>query len=426
MMALRVAAFLVTIAADDGPSPWSCPSFPRDILFVKGKKVAGTTIGGVMRRIGANKGISFYSPEVPEQAKTSGRERWILDDFVKFEQSHNSFVGWAQEQTLSPMRAGLGDTSKALEALAERALRVTVVREPVAHALSACTHFGPCATKTKGNKIFTNVTVAARKDWILKSMGPAQMWRFITPWPSEVLRKGSFTASLEERRNATKRLAEYYHVILLADDVDRSLVAMASVIPGIQLTDVLYLAAKTTHTGRRPPVEPQPPDFLHHLDRLFYGAPDLSDASSGASSSSSSSDDVLFAPDTDLYFWATARLRATIDKIGHRRFDRDLVRFQRMQARMLAACTAGKKHQRRLETDLEDTIPPRLPTGITPRTARECLYGDQGCGFKCIDAWVRDHTTLLRSPRQQQFRHPRRKGRGDFRKSSSQNWGDPT
>jgi len=66
---------------------WS-HGLPCDMIFVKGKKVAGTTVGGVMRRIGMQKGIEFFSPRVPQRSsiawRSGGRERWVLEEFGKF------------------------------------------------------------------------------------------------------------------------------------------------------------------------------------------------------------------------------------------------------------------------------------------------------------------------------------------------------
>ncbi|KAJ1455297.1 hypothetical protein M885DRAFT_221476 [Pelagophyceae sp. CCMP2097] len=149
---LGVARLLLLFCAGlaYGAEPWmvGAPTFPCDLLFVKGKKVAGTTVGGIVRRMGETFGISFFSPEVPRtkaQAwRSGGREKWILEQFDDFASKASAKkIGWAQEQTLSPRRAGLRNTSQALERLAQRALRLTVVREPMEHALSACTHFGP-------------------------------------------------------------------------------------------------------------------------------------------------------------------------------------------------------------------------------------------------------------------------------------------
>jgi hypothetical protein len=141
-----VVALLATVGAATAAAPraWLADfegGFPADMLFVKGKKVAGTTLGGVVRRIGARHGVAFFSPKMPEKPpaswKSGGRERWILEEFGKFAASADGKVGWGQEQTLSPRRRGLNASSGPLHALAARSLRLTVVREPVAHALSA-------------------------------------------------------------------------------------------------------------------------------------------------------------------------------------------------------------------------------------------------------------------------------------------------
>ena len=399
---MLLLSLVVSLCAESPAGPWHWPgSFPSDVVFVKGKKVAGTTVGGVMRRLGRRYGVRFFSPKVPQRSsaawRSGDREKWILREFERFygESNGSSFCGWAQEQTLSLRRTGLEET--ALAALAKGALRVTVIREPLAHAVSACTHFGPCAVKTEGNKVFANTSAAARVDWVQKSLGPAQMWRFITPWPSEL------TTLLKEEGHhnfskATCAVAQdFYNVVLLADDIDASLVAMAFVLD-VALEDVLYVAAKTTHTERRPPVQAQPENFQRFLKDLFYAGFDAD-----THQQASESQQRQFAPDTHLYLWARARLDATIASIGRRRFQRDLDRFKRMQQAMLSACHSPKRKKKKMIThstsDSNDDeltkheFSARLPPGITPKLAHECLYIDQGCGFRCIDAWVKQHHT---------------------------------
>lgn len=411
----------------DTTTPWGWDGgMPADVVFVKGKKVAGTTVGGIMRRLGHKHGIDFFSPTVPSRStsawRSGGRERWILERFGEFAEKNKKYVAWAQEQTLSPRRAGLESTSAALFEVAQRAWRVTVIREPFAHALSACTHFGPCAVKTVGDKKFANTTSAARMAWIDESLGPAQMWRFITPEPRRLID----LHQPDRRREATRAAAEYYHAILLADDLHRSLVALALSTPGLDLSDVLYIPAKTTHTGRRPPVEKQPEDFVGHLRTKFY------DGKSPGDPIESYGDSPRLAADTELYLFARARLNATIHNVsgGPDAFYRELKRYEKMQARMLEACvtslssrrhqhhrrSSSSSHRRSLlsysnfgvnETRQEGAAayPPRannqtqqrvlLPGGMSPRAAHECLYGDQGCGYRCIDAWVVDREKRL-------------------------------
>lgn len=398
--------------------PWEWTGgMPADVVFVKGKKVAGTTVGGIMRRLGQKHGIDFFSPKVPARStvawRSGGRERWILEQFADFAASSSArHIAWAQEQTLSPMRAGLKETSKALASLAKRAWRVTVIREPFAHALSACTHFGPCAVKRVGHKQFTNTTAAARMAWIDESLGPAQMWRFITPEPSRLL--DVLGDDVTKMQAAARSAVNFYHAVLIADDLDASLVALAISTPGLDLTDVLYIPAKTTHTERRPAVGKQPDSFVNHLQQVFYAGAKPQDPIH------TYADSPKLAPDTQVYLFAKARLEATVHSaIGKDRFERELHRFRKMQSRMLAVC--GGRHQNRHRRspsganrsahiagrhllvlpengansdDREATsFSSRLlslPAGIPPKAARECLYGDQGCGYRCIDAWVAD------------------------------------
>lgn len=407
--------------------PWDWKGgMPADVVFVKGKKVAGTTVGGIMRRLGQKHGIDFFSPKVPSRStvawRSGGRERWILEQFADFAASSSArHIAWAQEQTLSPMRAGLKETSKALANLAKRAWRVTVVREPYAHALSACTHFGPCAVKRVGDKQFTNTTAAARMAWIDDSLGPAQMWRFITPEPSRLL--DVLGDDVTKMRAAAHRAVNFYHAVLIADDLDASLVALAISTPGLDLSDVLYIPAKTTHTERRPAVGKQPDTVLNHLQQVFYAGAKPQDPIH------TYADSPNLAPDTEVYLFAKARLEATVHSaIGRDRFERELHRFRNMQSRMLAVCGGRHQHKRRRPLSGANTtahiagrnllILPEtgvqagdreatsfssrllsLPAGIPPKAARECLYGDQGCGYRCIDAWVEDRSRQIAARR---------------------------
>ena len=358
-------------------------TFPCDVLFVKGKKVAGTTLGGVVRRLGGRHGVDFFSPGVPAKTpadwRSGGRERWILDEFAAFaaRRAPGRHLGWGQEQTLSPRRRGLEASSRPLVDLAAGALRVTVVREPVAHAVSACTHFGPCGHRAANAKAGYNASTEARLAWVRDELTTAQMLRFVAPDPALVSRDG---------RAAAAAAAEFYHAILVADAVDESLVALALAVPGLSLEDVLYVSAKTTHTARRPATEKLADGFREGLERLFYGAalakgggePPL------ALPPEERPDDL--APDAHLYLAARARLAATIASVGARDFDVKLRRFRKVQQRMLAACARPG-----------DRPKGALPTGLHPREAAACIYGDQGCGHKCIDAWIVDRDAKLKA-----------------------------
>ena len=122
---LLLASAAAANAAAEGP--WLDGfngTFPCDVLFVKGKKVAGTTLGGVVRRLGGRHGVDFFSPGVPAKTpadwRSGGRERWILDEFAAFaaRRAPGRHLGWGQEQTLSPRRRGLEASSRPLVDLA--------------------------------------------------------------------------------------------------------------------------------------------------------------------------------------------------------------------------------------------------------------------------------------------------------------------
>ena len=118
--------------------------------------------------------------------------------------------------------------------------------------------------------------MAAKLEFVTDSMKLNQMWRFITPHPdadvaSERRAGGvfwnptqaspvrsaeynTFETNAESKAAAAKAAVEFYHAVLLADEIDASLVALALSVPTLRLSDVLYLPAKTTHTARRPAV----------------------------------------------------------------------------------------------------------------------------------------------------------------------------
>lgn len=351
-------------AVPDAAAPWLAGfqhKWPCDVLFVKGKKVAGTTLGGVVRRLGRRHGISFFAPSMPKipppDWQSGGRERWVLQEFETFVARKRGLVGWGQEQTLSPRKRGLDESSRPLMALAERALRVTAVRDPVRHAISACTHFGPCGQRMEGGAAY-NASTQGRLDWITQEMGTGQMARFVTPAPE-----------------STRAPADFYHAIFVADRLDESLVALALVLE-LELEDVLYVSAKTSHTRRRPKTEAPDPLFRTGLRRAFYGRTYSMEEPPLPLPPSKRPPD--FSADAAMYHDAVARLEATIDKIGNRNFEVHLRRFRKMQLRLIEACARGGARRAKLGRD-----------------AGACLYGDQGCGYKCIDAWARERSQRL-------------------------------
>ena len=508
---LRVVAAAVAAHAAPAARPWleGCDlALPCDVLFVKGKKVAGTTLGGVVRRAGRRHGVDFFSPVMPKRLpndwRSGGRERWILEEFGRFASSRRGPVGWGQEQTLSPRRRGLRESSEMLKKLAERGLRITVVREPVAHAVSACARpsgiSGPwvlilrCTSRgqhSNAARISSNGARAAERPgrarrhalWALRRPGgeragrlqrvdggavavghakyghgpdaavrdarardgagtklsrcrffvrraerspniPAQLCGEIRGYPRRPEALGTDDAS-----NASQAAADFYHAILLADKIDESLVALALAVPGLELEDVLYVSAKTSHTARRPKTEKLRDDFRVGLREAFYG-PAFADEAPPLPLVETTRP-FEFAADAHLYHAAAARLDATIEKFGDFEFARHLRRFRKMQARMAPVCAKGDGPKRK-----------RFPGGLHPRDAGACIYGDQGphppggetsktrlfvrgakrarafrnapskyfggirnepdragCGHRCIDAWVEERAKRLAAAR---------------------------
>ena len=65
---ILAAVGAIAAAQEKEARPWLAGfgrTFPCDVLFVKGKKVAGTTLGGVVRRIGKRHGVEFFAPTMP-------------------------------------------------------------------------------------------------------------------------------------------------------------------------------------------------------------------------------------------------------------------------------------------------------------------------------------------------------------------------
>ena len=352
---ILAAVGAIAAAQEKEARPWLAGfgrTFPCDVLFVKGKKVAGTTLGGVVRRIGKRHGVDFFAPTMPSQVprdwRSGGRERWVLEEFGRFLTRSKGLVGWGQEQTLSPRKKGLAESSGPLQALAAKALRLTAVRDPVKHAISACTHFGPCGRRSSGGSAY-NATSEARLSWVSNDMGTGQMSRFVANEPE-----------------GSESPADFYHAIFVTDRLDESLVALALSLK-LDLEDVLYVSAKTSHTQRRPKTEALDRDFKQGLRRAFYG--DQYTNSEPPLPLPRSKRPADFSPDAALYHDAVARLDATIASLPT--FEVHLRRFRKMQGRLVEACARGGSRRARLGRD-----------------AGACLYGDQGCGYRCIDEWA--------------------------------------
>ena len=363
----------IAAAQEKEARPWLAGferTFPCDVLFVKGKKVAGTTLGGVVRRIGKRHGVDFFAPTMPSQVprdwRSGGRERWVLEEFGRFLTRSKGLVGWGQEQTLSPRKKGLAESSGPLQELAAKALRLTAVRDPVKHAISACTHFGPCGRRSSGGSAY-NATSEARLSWVSNDMGTGQMSRFVAHEP-----------------DSSQSPADFYHAIFVTDRLDESLVALALSLK-LDLEDVLYVSAKTSHTQRRPKTEALDRDFKQGLRRAFYG--DQYTNSEPPLPLPRSKRPADFSPDAALYHDAVARLDATIASLPT--FEVHLRRFRKMQGRLVEACARGGARRARLGRD-----------------AGACLYGDQGCGYRCIDEWAAAPRGAA-GPREQPLRRPR-------------------
>ena len=187
-------------------------------------------------------------------------------------------------------------------------------------------------------------------------MGTGQMSRFVAHEP-----------------DSTASPSDFYHAIFVTDRLDESLVALALSLK-LDLEDVLYVSAKTSHTQRRPKTEALDREFKQGLRRAFYG--DHYASSEPPLPLPRSQRPADFSPDAALYHDAVARLDATIAALPA--FDVHLRRFRKMQGRLVEACARGGSRRARLGRD-----------------AGACLYGDQGCGYRCIDEWAAERAKRL-------------------------------
>ena len=192
------------------------------------------------------------------------------------------------------------------------------MRDPVKHAISACTHFGPCGRRSSGGSAY-NATSEARLSWVSNDMGTGQMSRFVAHEP-----------------DSSQSPADFYHAIFVTDRLDESLVALALSLK-LDLEDVLYVSAKTSHTQRRPKTEALDRDFKQGLRRAFYG--DQYTNSEPPLPLPRSKRPADFSPDAALYHDAVARLDATIASLPT--FRGHLRRFRKMQGRLVEACARG-------------------------------------------------------------------------------------
>lgn len=80
--------------------------------------------------------------------------------------------------------------------------------------------------------------------------------------------------------------------------------------------------------------------------------------------------------DEVLHKAANASLDMTIEKLGRKEFQRNLMLFRQAQADISKNCS--------------DIV--RLPCDANGRriVRNDCLYGDNGCGFKCMDEYFRE------------------------------------
>ena len=363
-------------------------TFPCDVLFVKGKKVAGTTLGGVVRRIGKRHGVDFFAPTMPSQVprdwRSGGRERWVLEEFGRFLTRSKGLVGWGQEQTLSPRKKGLADKSGPLQELAAKALRLTAVRDPVKHAISACTHFGPCGRRSSGGSAY-NVILRSSVELGHGRHGLGQMSRFVANEPE-----------------GSESPADFYHAIFVTDRLDESLVALALSLK-LDLEDVLYVSAKTSHTQRRPKTEALDRDFKQGLRRAFYG--DQYTNSEPPLPLPRSKRPADFSPDAALYHDAVARLDATIASLPT--FEVHLRRFRKMR-RLVEACAragaAGAARPRRGACLFTDQV--RLP--VHRRVGRRTSQAPRGA------AGPREQPPSSTARGKWRGRRPRRRRTGPF------------
>ena len=157
------------------------------------------------------------------------------------------------------------------------------------------------------------------------------------------------------------QIVQDYDFIGVSERLHESLVAVAMLL-NIPLADVLHLGSKVSG-GYKLTTDPLGCDWLQHT----FITPEMQEVLDSPEWHESIKNDVL------LYEAVNRSLDLTIDRLGRKEFEKNLVLYERAIQEVKKRC-------------LSRVIMPCSANGIfTPLESTDCIYEDMGCGNTCLD-----------------------------------------
>jgi hypothetical protein len=281
------------------------PLLRNGLVYVKQPKIGGSTFGGIMRRIAYRHGL--------RHAQDS--DSWLPGALTHHEGSDSVLANHATRRQLG---------AAGVDSLMPNGIFVTMVRDPVAKAMSAFYHF-------KVGRAGMEPSVANKVSF-LDSVSVSNQFKYVRKgWNPEV-----------------SDILSSYHLITVTERFDESLLVLCKSL-NVSMVDVLYLKSKESGkagTGKADfgatmvshvPLTQEPNEVQRAAARLHDGN----------------------TPDNMLLKFANSALDRHVANYGNT-FTLDLQQFRRMLATVETACRS--------------------------HFSESCLWNDNGCGQACIDS----------------------------------------
>lgn len=225
----------------------------------------------------------------------------------------------------------------------------TTIREPTRRAISAFFHFGVSRRQLDPQNVHSFINFSDKvshvKDYYLRALYTDH----------------NFKREEDDPVNVSNDILQSYNFIAIAERMDESAVVLMMLL-NLRLADILYLSAKTSGAY----------DDGKFQNQCFFIQPSILSSKMKAYIESEEWA-TLIRYDVAFYQAVNQSLELTIDRLGRDAYQENLQKFLYAKQYAVDKC-------------IPDTVFPCDNNGIYhPPNETDCLWGDSGCGTRCLD-----------------------------------------
>ena len=336
----------------DTPEQWcivknnKVPGIPQGLLFVKTPKTGSSTIAGIVHRMAIWQGKRLFG----------NNGQWKNKDEV---------VCSFRNQHVNPQQSFRRRNSQS-------SYLFTSVRHPSQRAMSRVfyTYISDYNWSTSDESILKALNTTQHQFGAISPGQGGHQMAYITlhsipPWSAWHPSNATHVIHRNKVQQHAAKILSGYDYVMVSDRMDESVVALQLLL-GVPVSDVLSLSTKVSgsyHCYRKKKCKQMQKSFVSPRVQEFLTSPEWYAQNYG---------------DFILYEAASQSLDLTIQHLGRARFEAALQNYRNVMQRLHNACAPS-------------FVPVCTGIGTPNPNASECYGGrDDGCGFRCIDAMVKE------------------------------------